>query len=81
MEVAKLTGAIVNEAELSDGWIWWGFCSGLEGVDKERENGKDSRPSAPSSTGCFQGRGEEGREDERGLLTRSQSELRAFSRG
>lgn len=82
MEVVELTGAIVKEAELSDERLCWGFCSGLGGVDNDGEECKDGRPSAPSSTGCFQEKTGDDEGKARGcLLTRSQSELRAFNRG
>ena len=82
MDMVALTGAIVKEAELSEEWVCSISCSGLAGREEEKVQGKSDRPSAPFSTGCFQ----DAEVDEykcggRGLLVRSQSELRAFSRG
>lgn len=81
MGVVELTGAIVGGAKLSDERLRCVFCSGLAILEEEGEKGKGGRPSAPSLTGCFQDRG--GDECKSGwcLLTRSQSELRAFNRG
>ncbi len=85
MDVMELTGAIVKEAELSNEGLWWGSCSGDVEWDTEEEKGKGKgkggRPSAPSSTGCFQGAEEDECKCGECLLTRSQSELRAFNRG
>ena len=78
MDVTKLTGAIVKQAELSGKWLWWGFPSGLNEEEGEFIGG---RPSAPSSTGCVQEIDDEECKSRECLLTRSQSELRAFNRG
>ena len=83
MDVVELTGAIADKAELSDERLWWGSCSVNVESDKEEEKvrGKGGRPSAPSSTGCFQDAEEDECKCGGFLLTRSQSELRAFNRG
>ena len=78
MNVAELTGAIMKEAELSGGWLWWGLPSGLNEAEEKCIGG---RPSAPSSTGCFQEIEDEECKSRECLLTRSQRELRAFNRG
>ena len=78
VDVAELTGAIMKEAGLSGEWLWWVFPSRLN-----EEEGKciGGRPSAPSSTGCFQEIEDEECKSRECLLTRSQRELRAFNRG
>ena len=82
MGIMALTGAIGKEAELSERWVCSIFCFGLAGREKETVRGKGDRPSAPSSTGCFQDADvDECNCGEGGLLTMSQSELRTFSRG
>ena len=80
--MVALTDAIVKEAELSEKWLGSIFCSGLAGREKEMVQGRIDRPSAPSSTGCFQdAEVDEGKYGGECLLTRSQSELRTFNRG
>ena len=69
------TGAIVSETELSDELLWWGFCSGLGGLDNDGEKGNGGRPSAPSSTGCFEDTVLNECKSGGCLLTRPQNEL------
>ena len=88
MDVVELTGAIEKETELSDERLLWGFCPGLDedeekdrGKGRGKGGGKGGRPSAPSSTGCFQDGGEDECKCGGCLLTRSQNELGAFNLG